>query len=126
MLNRFLNLSLIFSFLPLLQVLAEEGAAAPQKEGWNPLVGILLMLAVFFFLIILPQSRKAKKQTQFLTSLQKGDDVLTQSGLYGKIYGLADRIVTLEVAPNVRVRIDRQSISSKTDASGAKASGGRK
>lgn len=86
--------------------------AKPQSD-WSPLVGIVLMLSVFFFLIILPQSRKAKKQAEFLASLQKGDAVVTQAGLYGKITGIAEKVVTLEIAPNVRVRIDRQTILAK-------------
>lgn len=86
-------------------------ATEPAGNPFGPWMGILLMLAVFFFLIILPQSRKAKKQAQFLQSLKRGDSVVTQSGLYGKIYGIADRIITLEIAPNVRIRVDRQSIA---------------
>jgi len=89
------------------------GQEAAPKETFSPLIGILLRLAVFFFLIILPQSRKAKKHSRFLADLQKGDSVLTQSGIYGTIYGIAERVITLEVAPNVRIRVDRQSISTK-------------
>ncbi|MGA0164195.1 MAG: preprotein translocase subunit YajC [Bdellovibrionota bacterium] len=91
----------------------EQAPAAEAPNAFSPLIGIVLMLAVFFFLIILPQSRKAKKQAQFLSSLEKGDEVVTVSGLYGKIYGLTERIVTLEIAPNVRIRVDRNSIASK-------------
>ena len=92
--------------------------AAPAGGEMSPIWGILLMLAVFFFLIILPQSRKAKKHSQFISSLQKGDPVVTSSGLYGRIYGLADRIVTLEIAPNVRIRVDRQTIVAKDPTGG--------
>lgn len=106
------------------QVLAQDASAAKSQDGMSPFIGLILMLAVFFFLIILPQSRKAKKQAQFIASLQKGDAVVTQSGLYGKIYNLADRVATLEIAPNVRIRVDRQSIASKdtSDASKGEAS----
>jgi preprotein translocase subunit YajC len=92
---------------------SEAQTAAPAGGDFSPMIGIVLMLAVFFFLIILPQSRKAKKHAQFLSSLQKGDAVITTGGLYGRIYGLADRIVTLEIAPNVRIRVDRQTIAAK-------------
>lgn len=91
----------------------EQAPAAEAPNAFSPLIGIVLMLAVFFFLIILPQSRKAKKQAQFLSNLEKGDEVVTVSGLYGKIHGLTERIVTLEIAPNVRIRVDRNSIASK-------------
>jgi preprotein translocase subunit YajC len=104
--------TVMFGSLAWTHLLAQEQAPA-SPGGFSPLLGIVLMLAVFFFLIILPQSRKAKKQAQFLASLEKGDSVVTVSGLYGKIYGLTDRIVTLEIAPNIRVRVDRNSIASK-------------
>lgn len=105
-------------FAPLVLVIMSsplwaQETAAEKPSGLSPLLGIVLMLAVFFFLIILPQSRKAKKHAQFIASLQKGDSVVTQSGIYGKIYGLADRVVTLEIAPQVRIRVDRNSIVAK-------------
>ena len=110
----FLSLSLGAGLMPLASVIAQEGASAGgSKETYSPLIGILLMLAVFFFLIILPQSRKSKKHGQFLSDLQKGDSVITQSGIYGTIYGLAEKVVTLEIAPNIRIRMDRQTIAGK-------------
>lgn len=87
--------------------------AGPQGSSTNFMVGMVLMFGVLFFLIILPQSRKQKKHIAFLESLEKGDDVVTQSGLHGKIYGVADKVVTLEIAPQVRVRLEKQSIVAK-------------
>lgn len=89
---------------------AAAPAAAPGFDS-SSLVGIALMIAVFFFLIILPQSRRQKKHNEFLKSLKKGDAVVTNAGLYGRIYGIADRVITLEIAQNVRIRIDRQTIA---------------
>ena len=109
MLRLGLSLTLVFSSLPIM-TMAQE---APAGGAGSPLIPILLMLAVFFFLIILPQSRKAKKQAKFLAGLEKGDAVVTSGGVYGKIYGLTDKVVTLEVAQNVRIRIDRQTIAAK-------------
>lgn len=88
-----------------------------ESGGFGGLIGIVLMLAVFFFLIILPQSRRAKKHAQFVANLEKGDEVVTQGGIYGKVFGLADRVVTLEIAPQVRIRIDRNTIASKAEDS---------
>jgi|GEM_PF-708585 len=87
------------------------GTAAKGGSNFSPVVGLLLMFVVFFFLIIWPQSRRAKKQAQFIASLKKGDDVVTTSGLHGKIYGISDQVITLELAPNMRVRVDRQNIA---------------
>lgn len=87
-----------------------QAAQAPAGADWSPLVGIALMIGVFFFLIILPQSRKAKKHAEFVNGLKKGDAVVTAAGVFGRIYGVADKVITLEIAPNVRVRVDRQTI----------------
>lgn len=95
-------------------------AQAGQGGMMELLLPLILMFGVFFFLVILPQSRKQKKHQELLKSLQKGDEVVTQSGMYGKIYGLADNVVTLEVSQNCRIRVDRQSIASKaTEAKAA-------
>lgn len=119
---KILTLISSFIFLSLTNGLYAEGEAAPAAGGGNFLIGMLLMFAVVFFLIILPQNRKAKKHQELLNSLEKGDDVLTQSGIYGKVYGLTDRVVTLEIAPNTRIRIDRSAIANKvTDAAGKAA-----
>lgn len=110
---------LFFSGLGLMAVLstdsllAQDAPAGGGAGGGGGLIGIVLMFAVFFLLIIWPQSRKAKKHAQFLSSLEKGDEIVTQSGIHGKIHGLTDRVITLEIAPNVRIRMERQSVAGK-------------
>jgi preprotein translocase subunit YajC len=86
------------------------GSAAPAG---NPLAGfipMILIFVVFYFLLIRPQQKKAKAQQEFLRNLKKGDDVVSQGGLHGKITGLTDTVVTLEIADNVRVKVSRQYI----------------
>lgn len=114
-------------FYPLVSQAATAPTGAPEaaatatsqaaRGDWSPFVGIVLMLAVFFFFIILPQNRKAKKQAEFLAGLKKGDSVVTVSGFYGKIVGIADKVITLEIAPQVRVRVDRQTIAGRDENS---------
>jgi len=101
--------ALVLSFLPA-GLFAQE---ASEGSGFQMLIGIALIFGIFYFLIIRPQSKRAKQHAELVSTLEKGDQVMTQSGLYGKIHGLAERVVTLEVAPNVRVRVDRSSIASK-------------
>jgi preprotein translocase subunit YajC len=105
--NKFISL-LTLGFMSHTSVFAQAAPAAGGTD-WSPLLGIGLMIGVFFFLIILPQSRKAKKHAEFLASLKKGDAIVTATGIFGRIYGLADKVVTLEIAQNVRIRIDRVS-----------------
>ena len=99
---------------------AADAAASPAT---NPIAGFLpmiLIFIVFYFLLIRPQQKKAKAQQEFLSNLKKGDEVVTGGGLHGRITGLTDTVVTLEIADNVRVKVSRQYILSS--ASGAACS----
>jgi preprotein translocase subunit YajC len=76
----------------------------------------VLMFAVIYFLLIRPQQQKAKEHRAMLDNLKKNDDVITSGGLYGKVVALADDVVTLEIAPNVRVRVSRPQINTVLSA----------
>jgi preprotein translocase subunit YajC len=71
---------------------------------------MLLMFAVIYFMLIRPQSKKRKEHQTWLDSLQRGDTVITQGGIIGKVTGVADKVVTLEVAHDVRMRVLRSHI----------------
>lgn len=88
---------------------AAPGGAPPAVMQFAPLV---LIFVVFYFLLIRPQQQKAKEHKTMLSNLKRNDDVITTGGIYGKIMALTDKVVTLEIAPNVRVRVDRQQIGS--------------
>jgi preprotein translocase subunit YajC len=79
-----------------------------QMLSFLPLV---LIFVVFYFLLIRPQQKKAKQHQEMLGKLKKNDEVMTSGGIYGKVVTLADNVVTLEVAPNVRIRVSRPQIS---------------
>ena len=72
---------------------------------------LILMFVVFYFLLIWPQQKKAKAHRQVLANLQKGDNVVTASGIYGQITGLTDTTVTLEIAEKVRIKISRSAVA---------------
>jgi preprotein translocase subunit YajC len=85
------------------------GLGSPgQMLNFLPLV---LVFVVFYFLLIRPQQKKAKEHQQMLGRLKKNDEVMTSGGIYGKVVALTDDVVTLEVAPNVRLRVHRPQIS---------------
>jgi preprotein translocase subunit YajC len=69
------------------------------------------MFAIFYFLLIRPQQKKAKQHKELLGSLKKGDRVVSSGGLHGLITGLTDDAVTMEIAPKVRVKVARGSIA---------------
>ena len=87
---------------------AAPPGSPPALVSFAPLV---LIFVVFYFLLIRPQQQKAKEQRTMLANLKRNDEVITAGGLYGKIVALNDRVITLEIAPNVRVRVDRQQIT---------------
>lgn len=78
----------------------------------SPIPAIVLMFGVFYILVIRPQQQKQKEHQLMLANLKKNDEIVTSGGLYGRVMGLTDDIVTVEVAPNVRVRISRPQIAS--------------
>jgi len=93
--------------------------------GPGPLVQFLpliLVFAVFYFLLIRPQQQKAKTQREMIDNLKRNDEVITAGGLYGRVVELADKVVTLEIAPKVHVRVDRPRI--ETVISGVKSGKG--
>lgn len=87
--------------------------AGGGASGLASLFPLILMFVVFYFLLIWPQQKKAKAHRQIIASLQKGDNVITSSGIYGTITGLTDTVVTLEIAEKVRIKVARNSIAGK-------------
>lgn len=88
------------------------GEGAGSTGGIMGLLPLVAMFAIFYFLLIRPQQKRAKEHKAMLEGLKRGDDVLTSGGMHGKVAGLADDVVTLEVAPNVKVRVQKQAIAS--------------
>lgn len=93
----------------------------PAAGSRNPMLdmGLMfgLMLLVMYFLMIRPQMKLKKQHQQMLNSLQKGDQVLTNSGIYGKIVGIKEKeqILVLQIAKNVDVEIARSHIGRKIE-----------
>lgn len=95
-----------------------EGAAAPAGAagGIASFVPLILIFVVFYFLLIRPQQKKAKEHQAYLSNLKKGEKVITSGGIHGRITGLTDSTVTLEIADNVRIKVTRNSIMGSADA----------
>ena len=74
------------------------------------LIFLLLIIVVFYFFMIRPQVKKQKEATNFRNALKKGDKVTTTGGIYGKITDVKDRTVTLEIADNVIVKVDKTAV----------------
>ena len=79
--------------------------------SFGAFVPLILMFAIFYFLLIRPQQKKAKTHKQMLSSVKKGDKVVSSGGLHGLVTGVSDDVVTMEIAPKVRVKVSRSSIA---------------
>jgi preprotein translocase subunit YajC len=87
------------------------GAGGGQGGSFTAMIPLLLMFAIFYFLLIRPQQKKQKKHRELLGSLKKGDTVVTVGGLHGKITGMTETVITLEIAEKVRVKVGRGFVS---------------
>jgi preprotein translocase subunit YajC len=102
--------------------------AAPAGGGPGPLMTVfpfILIFVIMYFMVIRPQQKKAKQHQEMLNKLKKNDEVMTSGGIYGKVIDLKETIVTLEVAPNVRIRVHRPQISAVTSVEKAAAKEGK-
>ncbi len=91
---------------------AQSSGAAQQPSMFEMLIPFVVIFAVFYFLMIRPQSKRQKKHLEFITQLKRGDSVLTSSGILGTIEGLTEKFVTLEVSDGVRIKLLRSEIRS--------------
>ena len=87
-----------------------QTAAAGPMDGVMQFLPIILMFVVLYFLMIRPQQKKAKEHKALLEGLQKNDEVLTQGGIVGKVVSLSDAYVTVEVATNTQIIVQKQAI----------------
>lgn len=102
--------------------------SVPGLGGPGPMMTIfpfILIFVIMYFMVIRPQQKKTKEHQEILAKLKKNDEVMTSGGIYGKVIDLKDTVVTLEVAPNVRIRVHRPQISLVITADKAVAKEGK-
>lgn len=99
--------------------MGQAGGQAAEGGGGllaTPLFPIILMLGVMWFFLIRPQQKKQKEHREMISSLKKGDRVITSGGLYGRITGVTDNTLTLEIADKVRVKVSRAHVGGLAQA----------
>lgn len=93
-------------------------AMAPQGggDGGGSLISTLIMFgaifAIFYFMIIRPQQKRAKEREKLLSNIEKGDKIVTSGGVHATIVGIEEKTVLIEIAPNVKVKVERSAIGS--------------
>ena len=84
------------------------------KEGGGGLLGLFLpmiiVFGIFYLLLIRPQQKQQKKIRSMLETMQRGDEVITRGGIHGRIAGIAEGVITLEIADNVKIKINKEYI----------------
>jgi preprotein translocase subunit YajC len=93
--------------------------AAGGLGGFAQFVPLVLIFVVFYFLLIRPQQKQAKLHQAFLNDLKKGSKVFTKGGLHGVITGIADNVISLEIAKDVIVKVSRDAIGGSLSKDGA-------
>jgi preprotein translocase subunit YajC len=89
-------------------------AAAPvahQGSPWSTVIMLVVMFVIFYFLLIRPQSKRAKAQRQLLAELSKGDEVVTASGIMGKVTDIDDNSVSIEIANGVAIKMQKAAVT---------------
>ena len=89
---------------------AEGAAAAPQGGGIMEFLPLIALLAVFYFLILRPQQKRAKEHKALVEALQKGDEVITIGGIMGKVTKVGEDSAAIEIADNVVVQLQKPAI----------------
>lgn len=100
---------------------APAGKSAGGGGDWSFIIMMLVIFGIFYFLMIRPQQKKQKELQTMLSNLAYGDMVMTTGGIHGKITGLADAVITLEIADKVRIKVARSAIGSVLQKSGSAA-----
>lgn len=102
----------MFLFPDTAYAMGTTGGGGDPSSTFLGLMPLILMFAIFYFLLIRPQQKRAKEHKAMLEAVKRGDDVVTSGGVHGKVTGITDEVLTLEVAPNIKIRVQKQAVAS--------------
>ena len=91
--------------------MAQAAGGAPAGGGATPLIMMAVFVVIFYFLLIRPQQKKQKEHQAMLGKLAAGDEVVTAGGILGRIVEISDNFITLEIADNVRIKVQRFQVT---------------
>ncbi len=91
--------------------MAGNAAGGQQGSGYEGIIMLVAMFAIFYFLLIRPQQKRAKQHRELIQALAVGDQVVTAGGIHGKVTAVEETTVTIEVATGVKVKMNRSSIT---------------
>lgn len=96
------------------QVWAQADAGKPQGPGqtFSFFLPLIIVFAIFYLLILRPQQKQAKQRQAMISAVKKGDSVVTTGGIHGRITGVTDTILTVEIADNCKIKLERAAVQS--------------
>ena len=92
--------------------MAQSAGAAPAGGGLTPFIMMAVFVVIFYFLLIRPQQKKQKEHQAMLSKIAVGDEVVTAGGILGKVIEVGDNFLTIEIAENVRIKVQRFQVTS--------------
>ncbi|MCC8118922.1 MAG: preprotein translocase subunit YajC [Bacteroidales bacterium] len=103
----------------ILAILCDSAAAgageAQATADYSGIIMIVLLIAIFYFFMIRPQSKRQKKIKEERAKLEKGSRVFTQGGIYGKVAEVKDTVFVVEIAPSVKITVDKNCVYPATE-----------
>lgn len=97
--------------------MGQGGAQGGQGAGgFSAFIPIIIMFVIFYFLLIRPQQKKTKAHREMIGSLKKGDRIITGGGIHGRVTGVSDTTLTVEIADKVRVKVNRGNVTALMSA----------
>ncbi len=91
---------------------AQAAGAPAQGSPWSTVIMLVVFFAIFYFLLIRPQSKRAKAHREMVAALAVGDEVVTTGGIMGKIDAVDETAITVEIASNVKIKVQKAAIAS--------------
>ncbi|MGE5258468.1 MAG: preprotein translocase subunit YajC [Hyphomicrobiales bacterium] len=91
--------------------LGQGGAPEGGAANFATFIPLILMFVIFYFLLIRPQQKRNKEHRGMIANLKKGDRIVTSGGLHGRITGMDETTLTVEIADKVRVKVNRGNVA---------------
>lgn len=91
--------------------MGQGGAPDGGAGGFASFIPLILMFVIFYFLLIRPQQKRSKEHRSMVAALKKGDRIITSGGLHGRVTGLDETTLTVEIADKVRVKVNRANVA---------------